>query len=253
MTRRTISWMTTAMLGLLGSTSAMALESGFYLGVVGAQSSVDLSKSEYDLYERDPSSPNFSSSLDDSDTSIGIVLGGQFGRWFAVEAQLIELGEYTYRSSQTIPNFFGSAPRGLDIRSESSTEAAVGALSGILTIPAGEHVAIGVRLGFAVNATESSYEYEERRGNSTFYSESGSDEAEASDVGATYGVSVEWAPTTHVGLRLEYQIIKNVGGEDDDYDSDGDFDFDDDVYYDDVDERDGRDVDMMSLSLFYRF
>jgi opacity protein-like surface antigen len=247
--------MVTAALGLLSSTSAMALESGFYLGVIGGQASVDLSKSEYDLYERDPFSTGFTSSLDKSDTAIGIVIGGQFGRWFAVEGQLMDLGEYSYKASQTIPNYFVTAPRNLEVRSETSTEAAVGAVSGILTVPIGEQFAIGLRLGFAVNVTQSTYEYVERRGNNTFYSESFDNDANASDVGATYGVSFEWAPTPHVGVRLAYQVIKEVGGEDDDYDydDDDDFDFDDDEYFDDVPEQDGRDVDLVSLSLMYRF
>lgn len=253
MTQRKISWLATAAVGVLGSTNAMALESGFYLGVVGGQASVDVSKGEYDVYERDPFSSGFASALDDSDTSIGIVLGGQFGRWFAVEAQLINLGELNYSASQTIPNFFPTAPRNLEVRSDVSVDAAAATLSGILTVPIGEQFSFGVRLGFAANATETSYAYEERRGNNRFYYETDDNDADASDVGATYGVSFEWDPTAHVGVRLEYQIIKNVGGEDDDYDYDDDFDFDDDDYYDDVPEQDGRDVDLVSLSVVWRF
>jgi hypothetical protein len=233
----------------------MALESGFYLGVVGAQTSIDVSKREFDVYERDPSSLGFSSSLDDSDTAFGFVVGGQFGRWFAVEAQLLNLGEYSYKSSQVIPNVFASTPRNLEVRSDTNYEAAALALSGILTLPIGEHFAVGVRLGFAANATDSEYRYEERRGSSSIYSEFYSDDGETSDVGATYGISFEWAPTAHVGVRLEYQIIKNVGGEDDDFDydyDDNDF-FDDDEYYDDVPEQDGYDAELVSLSLLYRF
>lgn len=229
----------------------MALESGFYLGVVGGQASVDVSKSEYDAFERDPLASSFSSSLDDADTSMGIVLGGQFGRWFAVEAQLIDLGELKYSASQSVP-YFSTAPRNIDAFYDTSVEAAAATLSGILTVPIGEQVAIGFRLGFAANATETKYEYAERRGNSTLYYEADDNDADASDVGATYGVSVEWAPTTHVGVRLEYQIIKDVGGEDDDYDFDID-DEDDDDFYDDVPEQDGRDVDLVSLSVFWRF
>ncbi len=50
-------------------------------------------------------------------------------------------------------------------------------------------------------------------------------------------------------MRLDYQVIKKVGGEDDDYD----YDYDDDFDYDDVEPRDGYDVDLMSLSVVYRF
>lgn len=231
----------------------MALESGFYLGAVGAQTSIDVNKSEYDLYERAPFSTGFSSSLDDSDTAFGFVVGGQFGQWFAVEAQLLNLGEYRYQSSQTIPNYFSSAPRSLELRSDVTVEAAALALSGILTIPVGEQFAIGLRLGFAANASESEYRFEERRGGSSLFSDYFDDDGEASDVGATYGVSFEWAPTAHVGVRLEYQVIKNVGGEDDDYDYDDDDFFDDDYYYDDVEEQDGHDANLISLSLLYRF
>jgi hypothetical protein len=248
-----MSWTVLAALGLLSSTSAMALESGFYLGVVGAQTSIDVNKSEYDIYERAPSSTGFSSTLDDSDSAFGFVVGGQFGRWFAVEAQLLNLGEYSYRSSQTIPNYFGSAPRSLELRSDVSVEAAALALSGILTIPVADQFAIGLRLGFAANASDSEYRYEERRGGSSLFSDFYDDDGEASDVGATYGISFEWAPTAHVGVRLEYQVIKNVGGEDDDFDYDDDDFFDDEYYYDDVEEQDGHDANLISLSLLYRF
>lgn len=238
-----------AVLGLLGSTNAMALESGFYLGVVGAHATADVSKSEYDALEQDPSATSFSSSLDKSDTSIGIALGGQFGRWFALEAQLINLGELQYSSSQSVP-YFSSPPTNVDVRYRETLDASAATLSGILTVPLGEHFAVGFRLGLAANVTEANYELEARRGNNTILYETDSNDADASDTGATYGISFEWAPTTHVGVRLEYQVIQNVGGEDDDYD----FELDGgDIYYDDVPEQDGRDVDLVSLSLFWRF
>jgi len=238
-----------ALIGVLSSTNAMALESGFYLGLVGGQGTADVEKRDYDRFERVPSALSFSSSLDDSDTAVGIVLGGQFGRWIGVEAQLMDLGELSYSSNQTVLAY-STNPRNVDIRSKTTVEAAVGTLSGIFTVPIGEHVAIGFRLGFAVNATDTNYDYEERRGNTVIYRESGGNDADASDVGATYGISVEFAPVQHLGLRLDYQIIKNVGGEDDDYDFEY---YDDDFYYDDVPEQDGRDVGLLSLSMFWRF
>jgi len=236
--------MTSAALSLLASTNAAALESGFYMGAVGGQTSIDIDKGEYDRFERYPNSTNFSSTLEDSDTGFGLYFGGQFGRWFAVEAQLVDLGKYTYKATQTRPNLFGSAPRNVDVRSESSTEAAVGTVSGLLTVPVGEQVAIGLRLGFSVSAAENRYEYEERRGNSVVYSESFDNDAEASDVSATYGVSLEWDPARHFGMRLEYQRFNDVGAEDDDYDY---------IEHDDEDEHGGSDVDLISLSLIARF
>lgn len=244
MTKRTSSRVAIAALGLFGSASAMALESGFYLGAVGGSGRVDISKSEYDAFDRLSSSTGFSSSLDDSDTSVGLVAGGQIGRWFAVEAQLISLGEFTYESRQTIPNVFGSAPRNLEIRSRTATEAAAFTMSGILTVPIGESVALGFRLGLSATAAETRYEYEERRGNSTYFYDEYDNDAEASDVSATYGVSIEWDPVRHFGMRMEYQLFKDVGAEDDDYDG---------RYYDDEEEHDGHDVDVVWLSLIGRF
>lgn len=249
MTQRTLSWIAAAVFGLL-STPAMALESGFYLGAIGGHASTDTNKGELDALERIPASTGFSSSFDDADTAVGIVLGGQFGRWFAVEAQLIDLGEYSYTANQTEPNVFTTAPRALDIRSEYTFEAAAFTLSGILTVPVGEHVAFGFRLGVAASAVESRFRYQERRGNSVYYSESYDNDAETSDIDATFGVSVEWAPVRHFGVRLEYQRINQVGSEDDEYDYD--YDFDDD-YYDGEDEHGGYDVDLFSLSLIGRF
>jgi hypothetical protein len=243
--------MATAMLGLLGTSTASALESGFYLGAIGGQARADINKSEYDMYEVDPFANGFSSSLDDSATSVGMVLGGQFGRWFAVEAQLINIGKFSYEATQTDFDAFISAPQDLDIRTESSIDAAAFTLSGILTVPVGEQVAFGFRLGFAATAAESRYRYEERRGNIVYYSESYDNDAEASDIDATYGISVEWAPVRHFGVRLEYQRINNVGAEDDEYD----YEYDDGDYYDydDEDEHSGHDVDLISLSLIGRF
>ena len=237
-----------AVLGLFGSTSAMALESGFYLGVVGAQASVDIDKSDLDPIITDPST-NFTSTLDDSDTSYGIVLGGQLGRWFAVETQFIDLGKLSYSASESGP-LFPNGPR-IDTRYSESVEAASAILSGSLTVPIGDHLAIGFRLGLAINAVEASYYYEERIGNSV-YSESFDNDGEATDTGATYGVSVEWDPTTHFGVRLEYQRITNVGGEDDDFDFELDND-DEDDFSDDIEEQEGEDVDLVSLSLVWRF
>jgi hypothetical protein len=251
-TQRTLSWVAAAVLSLL-STQAVALESGFYLGAIGGNASTDTSKSELDAFERIPFATGFSSSLDDSDTAVGIVLGGQLGKWFAVEAQIIDLGEYSYSATQTDPNVFASAPRDLTIRSETSYEAAAFTVSGILTVPVGEQVAFGFRLGFAASAVESRFSYQERRGNNLYYSESYDNDAEASDIDATFGVSVEWAPVRHFGVRLEYQRINQVGAEDDDYDYDYDFDDDYGDYYDGEDEHGGRDVDLISLSLIGRF
>lgn len=244
MALRKSAWIAIWALGLLGSTSATALESGFYIGVIGAQTSVDVD--DADFTGGGPVPANFTETLDDSDNAFGLVVGGQFGRWVAVETQIIDLGEYKYSFSETIPNFFSTNPRNLDIRGSSSTEAAAITLSGILTIPIGDTVAIGVRAGLAVSAAETRFEYEEKRGNNTLYYESDDNDAEASDIDATFGLSVEWTPFQHFGLRLEYQRINNVGAEDDDYDY-GDDDFDDE------EEHPGNDVDLISLNLIGRF
>ena len=252
MTQRTLSWMAAALLGLASNTAA-ALESGFYIGAVGGNASIDISKREFDAFERDPLASNFTSSFNDSDTAKGLVLGGQFGRWFAVEAQLIDLGEYTYKSSQRVVNYFASAPRDLDVRSRTSFEAAAVTLSGILTVPVGEQVAFGFRLGLSSTAMETKSSYQERRGNGVYYSDYYDNDADATDIDATFGVSVEWAPIRHLGVRLEYQRLNQVGAEDDEYDYNYDYDDDYYDYYDGEEEHGGSDVDLLSLSVIARF
>lgn len=242
MTQRTLSYTATALLGLLGSTSALALESGFYMGAVAGQSSIDVSKEEYDQWERDPRSPNFASSLDDSDTALGVFFGGQFGRWAAVETQIMHLGKFRYKATQTVPNVFLSAPRAIDTRSESKVESAAATLTGIVTIPFGQQFAVGIRLGVAFTATDTNFEYEERRGNVIIESFSDKDFEDFDDtsenVSATYGFNFEWDPTRHFGLRLEYQRIADVGEDDE-----NDF----------GEASEGTDVDLVSLNVIGRF
>jgi hypothetical protein len=241
MKQRILGLTAIGLLGLLGSTAASALENGFYLGVLGAQGKMDIDKN--DLLEG-PTATSFAASIDDTDTAFGFFAGGQFGRWIAVETQIMDLGKYSAASSVVLPNYFASTPRGLDVHSKVAIEAAAVTLSGILTIPIGEQVAVGLRAGFAVTAAETTYEVIARRGNSVYYSESGDNDAEASDLTATFGISVEWDPTPHFGMRLEYQRINDVGSEDDDYDG---FEFDDEA------EHSGSDVDLISLNLIGRF
>lgn len=242
MTRRMLAWTATGLIGLLGSTSAGALESGFYIGAIGAQATADYGLR--DVFGRDVDRPSFSGQLDDSDTAVGLVLGGQFGRWVAVETQIIDLGEYSSSGAYTLTNFFSTAPRNLDERYGESITAAAITLSGILTIPIGEQFAIGLRGGFAVTAAETEYEFVQRRGNITVFQDSDSNDAEASDLTGTFGISVEWDPTRHFGMRLEYQRINDVGSEDDDYDGED---------FDEEEEHSGYDVDLISLSLIGRF
>ena len=240
MTQRIAAWTAIGLFGLLGSTSAFALESGFYIGAVGAQATIDYDEASI----TGPGVTNYREKLDDSDTAFGLVAGGQFGRWVAVEVQLVDLGKYSSELSATLPNIFPTAPRNLDISSRLTMKAAAATLSGILTIPIGEQVAIGLRGGFAVTAAETTYLIVERRGNTVYYSEEDDNDAEASDLTATFGISVEWDPTRHFGMRLEFQRINDVGSEDDDYDGED---------FDDEDEHSGNDVDLISLSLIGRF
>lgn len=243
MTHRIVAWSAIGALGLLGSTNALALESGFYVGAMGAQATADVDRRDV-IGGDDVTLINFSPTIDDSDTALGLVVGGQFGRWVAVEAQIIDLGEYSAEVSFTDPNVFSSAPRNLDVQYHETVEAAAVTLSGILTIPIGERVAVGLRGGFAVSAAETSYSFVARRGNFVLDQEQDSNDAEASDLTATFGVSVEWDPARHFGMRLEWQRINDVGSEDDDYDGED---------FDDEEEHSGNDVDLISLSLIGRF
>jgi opacity protein-like surface antigen len=133
-----------------------------------------------------------------------------------------------------------------DSRYDETVEAAAVTLSGILTVPIGDRFAIGLRAGVAFNATETSYRYEERLGSGYFTDEDG---GSTSDSGMTYGIIFEWAPTQHLGLRLEYQRITKVGGDG------GDLYYfeDDEDYFEEFERRDGEDVDLFSLSVLYRF
>lgn len=230
------------MLGLLGSTSALALESGFYMGAVVGQSSIDVSREDYDRWERNPRSANFTSSLEDSDTALGLFFGGQFGRWAAAEAQVMHLGKFRYKATQTIPNVFSTAPRAVDTRSESKVEPAAVTLTGILTIPFGQQLALGVRLGVAFTVTDTNFEYEDRRGNVIISSFSDKDVEDFDDtsenISATYGLNLEWDPTRHFGLRLEYQRIADVGEDDENEFGQA---------------SEGADIDLLSINAIVRF
>jgi opacity protein-like surface antigen len=245
MTQRIVAWTAIGVLGLLGSTSAVALESGFYIGAMGAQAKGDIDAN--DLFTDDPTLTNRVATVDDTDTAIGLVLGGQFGRWVAVETQIINLGKYSANTTFTDPFYFTTSPRGVNVQYRETGEAVSVTLSGILTIPIGEQVAIGLRGGFAVNVVESTYAIVARRANSNtlVFQEEDDNDAETSDLTATFGIGIEWDPTRHFGMRLEYQRINDVGSEDDDYDVDDEFD--------DEQEHGGFDVDLISLNLIGRF
>lgn len=227
-----------AIVGLLSAHAAVALESGFYVGALGGQTEVDVSKSELDEEERLNIASTFQSSFDDGDTGIGVYIGWQFGGWFALEAQYTNLGEAVYSANQTVTNVFPTAPRNADIRSETSSEITAASLSGLITVPIGDQFAFGVRLGVAATQADFHSQADFLRGATRF---EGFDESESTDgVSGVYGINFEWDPTPHFGLRLEYQRFKDVGEDEGDED-------------DDEDDIEGFDVTLLSLSAIGRF
>ncbi|HVS23626.1 MAG TPA: outer membrane beta-barrel protein, partial [Gammaproteobacteria bacterium] len=96
--------------------AASILEEGSYYGLGLGQSKYDQSKSELDndllsaIADSGLSAQNFSSQLDDSDTTYDVIVGYRFGAHLAVEGAYGDLGAAAYTASMILTDGVNIAP-----------------------------------------------------------------------------------------------------------------------------------------------
>lgn len=123
-------------LGVALGHAATAAERGFYIGGQVGQSSMDASRSFYELFNDDIQSFSFftrtqqSSSFDNSDTAYGVAIGYRLTPHLALEGAYNNFGQVTYqsRSTGTFPQDSGTENVNIETETTGFTFAALGVL-----------------------------------------------------------------------------------------------------------------------------
>lgn len=209
---------------------------GFYFGISGGVSSVDLpSKSSFDEFSRDVAQEiadmvgvnvgSFDSSLDDSGKVWGLQVGYRWNRYVAAEVGYIDLGQVKYSAAadftdgDDVPLFSGQYSA--RVRSHGPTIAAVGFL------PLGDRVDLHAKAGVYFSDTRFR---EKLRLFDSETEESVQEEVKDSTQDLFVGIGAAWNIGDNYALRVEYQRFFDVGDDD----------------------TDEADVDVFSLSILFR-
>lgn len=203
----------------LGTTTASATESGFYLGFNIGQSNFGVgaeTKDFIDLFD--------SSDIDDSDTAWSLAGGYRINRHIGFELSYVNLGE----ASAFGEDRFGPYYERFDFSAKSSGFA----IAVVPAIPAGP-IEINPRLGFYLGNTEITYAHV-ARGPGINVSDIDSDDVSSESLLLGLGIGVTIA--NHLHLRLDWTRYSDVGGKV----------FDDELEYE-------EDIDTLTLGLAYRF
>jgi hypothetical protein len=211
------------------------VQPGFYLGVSAGESSYDIERSELDgvilgaLRSTGLNVTSFSSTLEDSDTSLALFAGYHFNRYIAVEAGYLDLGAAEYRSSAAVRLF--SPPLSAVAVTNVEVESTGFTLAGLGSLPIGEMFELHGRLGLFFAQTDLSV-------TANIATSSDSDTDTLDSIGGFYSVGAGLNLGEHWTLSLDYTRYDNVGDEDED---------------DDVTTEAGFDVDALSFSAMFRF
>ncbi|HKU14453.1 MAG TPA: outer membrane beta-barrel protein [Steroidobacteraceae bacterium] len=222
-----------AALGLiLAGTAAADSETGFYFGLTGGTTSVDLgSKQDYDTTLA-PAAALFvlangfdvvgiESSLDDSDLGWQLQIGYRFNRYVAAEVGYVDLGEAKYEAIITADDGVATFPVEASVRFMSSgpTAAVVGML------PLGERFDVHAKAGILFADTR----LRSRVRDVDFADNVLHSEVHAGEKEMFLGIGGAWNIGENYSVRLEYQRFLDVGEDDSE-----------------------SDVDMVGLSLLFR-
>jgi opacity protein-like surface antigen len=166
------------------------------------------------------------SSVKETDTGFGAFFGYQFLPWLAAEVAYQDLGAASYEADTS---FFLPFPvnSSLPINAQIKSEVTAASASALFIAPLFDHFSVGARLGVATTKAKFSIsavtvQTPQRLSDST------------TNTNGVFGVNAQWTPTDHLGVRLEYQRYKEVGG-----------DSDDDI--------DGFDVTLISLGVLWKY
>jgi OmpA-OmpF porin, OOP family len=200
-------------LGFFAATinSASADEvSGWYFGLRGGQSQLDISKDALDetvvfaFEDAGASVLSGSSSLDDSGTAWSLFGGYRLSQYFAVEAGYQDLGAASYRSSGTIG--IPGIPAIFPATASADIEASGFTLAGVGSIPVGKSFDVHGRLGVLFADTEASLSV-------GVAGETGSESFSGSSQDVFYGVGAALHFGTNWSISLDYLMFKDVGDE----------------------------------------
>lgn len=190
------------------STTANAQEgsSGFYFGAFGGQSSYDVGNAddvdeaiEETVFELGGLAAITESSLDEEDTSFGVVVGYRFNDFFGLEAGYVDLGAAEYSAEGVLD--IGGTAFGFDastsFESSGPTVAAVGML------PVSESFDLYGKLGIFFADTEISVDVEGE-----------SDSVSSTSEDTFVGAGLAWRVGENWSLHFEFTRYMDVGDED---------------------------------------
>jgi OmpA-OmpF porin, OOP family len=190
--------------------SVQAAEPGWYgVGFGGESSASGLSQGQVDENLVDIFNSvgldvvNATSTLDDSDTGYGLVVGYQLNDHFAFEFAYVDLGSVDYQATATVSD--GVVQGDAELALESSAHGPVLAALGIL--PIGERFSVFGRVGLSLLNAEGT-----ARIALEGISERASQSSQKSD--PVLGVGAEFNLSKHFAIRLAWNRYFDVGTED---------------------------------------
>jgi opacity protein-like surface antigen len=189
-----------------GARGASILEEGSYYGLGLGQSKYDQSKSDMDndllssIADSGLSAQNFSSQLDNSDTTYDVIVGYRFGAHLAVEGAYGDLGSAAYTASMILTDGVNTAPA--TISTHFSSKGFMASVLGI--VPFGSRWEAYGRGGLIYADTKLSVTAVVAGS-----ANSSDDSTHSSDWLLGVGVGCELGD--HFSIRLEYEKFKNVG------------------------------------------
>jgi hypothetical protein len=223
----------------VGSVSgAHAAEEGFYFGIMGGQSSADLSKNELDAgfggiadafaAELDLTASDLDSTLDDSDAAWGLHIGYQWGAHVGAEIGYVDLGEAYYDGAALLTDPIPPAtPVGIlglpaFFRANGFTAAVLGIL------PLGERFDLHARGGILFARNRTTIRFTDFETGEVL----GSGEVRGNSKDFFVGLGAAWNINPDYSVRFEYQRFLDVG--------------------DDEENLLEYDIDLISLNLLFR-
>jgi OOP family OmpA-OmpF porin len=197
-------------LGLGLTASAQAAEPGWYIVGFGGESSASGSSQDQmdanlvDIFERAGQDVvSLTSSIDDSDTGIGLAGGYQLNDHFAMEFAYVDLGSVDYRATATVTDGVDQADADVSL----SNSASGPVLSAMGILPIGERFSVYGRIGLSLMTA---------KGTARITLNGATDKASQSSqkTDPVYGIGAEFSLSRNFAVRLAWDRYPNVGTQD---------------------------------------
>lgn len=198
----------------LAAPAALASEPGAYIGAFAGQASFKvIDKSAIDAalvaaFEAEGLAITSGvSSLDDSDTLAGLMLGYRLNPYFAAEVAYVDLGSAEYRATGTVTD--GELDAELVVGASASGKGPVFSL--LFSWPVTDRFSPFARVGLSVLETEAAL-----AASATIGAESVSfaERDSTTRSNAIFGIGVDYSMGERFGLRLEWDRYVDAGAED---------------------------------------